>query len=132
MRRLYRSRYDKKIAGVCGGLGNYFSIDPNFIRLLVIFICILTAVLPFFVVYLIAALVIPQEPANSPAIEFRRLYRTSDNRVIAGICGGLAQIFRMDPTVLRLIIVVIALVTGFFPMILTYLIAWGLIPEKHS
>lgn len=132
MRRLYRSRYDKKIAGVCGGLGSYFSIDPNFIRLLVIFICILTAILPFFVVYLIAALVIPQEPANSPAIEFRRLYRTSDNRVIAGICGGLAQIFRMDPTVLRLIVVVIALITGLFPMIFTYLIAWGLIPEKHS
>lgn len=131
MRKLYRSRYDKKISGICGGFGNYFSLDPNFIRLLVIFLCLVTGVLPVFIVYIVAALVIPVEPLNSPAIEFRRLYRTPDNRIIAGLCGGLSKILKMDATVLRLIMLVLTLITGIFPMLFTYLICWALIPEKH-
>lgn len=131
MRRLYRSRYDKKISGICGGLGNYFSTDPNFIRLLVIFLCFLTGILPVIIVYIITALVIPVEPEGSPAIEFRRLYRASNNRILAGICGGLSNIFNMDATVLRLIMIVSALITGIFPMLFTYLICWILIPEKQ-
>jgi len=131
MRKLYRSRYNKKISGICGGLGNYFSVDPNFVRLLVIFICCLTAVLPVLVVYLVASLFIHVEPTNSPAIEYRRLYRSSNDRLIAGICGGLANVFKMDSTVLRLILIVLGLITGVLPMLFTYLICWILIPEKQ-
>lgn len=129
MRKLYRSRYDKKVAGICGGLGNYFSLDPNFIRMLVIFLCLATVVL--LVAYIIAALIIPVEPPNSPAIEYRRLYRATNDRIMAGICGGLSKILKMDSTVLRLIVVVLTLITGVFPMLFTYLICWVLIPEKQ-
>lgn len=131
MRRLYRSRYDKKITGVCGGLGSYFRIDPAFIRLILIFICVLTAFVPLAIVYLITSMLIPLEPKNSPAFEFKRLYRSANDRVIAGICGGLAKLFRMDPTVLRLIMIVIALISGFVPMLIAYLVGWFIIPEKN-
>lgn len=131
MRKLYKSRYNKKISGICGGLGNYFSLDPTFVRMLVIFISIITGFMPVLIVYIVAALIIPIEPINSPAIEYKRFYRSSKDRVFAGICGGLAKIFKMDSTVLRLIILVIALVTCVAPMVITYLICWFLIPEKH-
>lgn len=60
MRRLTRSIHDRKIAGVLGGLGNYFHIDPTILRLLtviLIFVSFGTVVLG----YIIAAIVIPNE-----------------------------------------------------------------------
>ncbi len=58
-RRLYRSRTQKKIAGVCGGIAEYFQVDVTLVRLL--------ALLLFFtggglLIYIIAAIVIPEEP----------------------------------------------------------------------
>ncbi len=61
MKKLYRSRREEKIAGICGGLGDFFNIDPTLIRLLVIFITIATGIFPMLVTYLIAWLVIPRE-----------------------------------------------------------------------
>ena len=61
-KKLYRSRTDKKICGVCGGFAKYFDMDVTIMRLitvlLVLFGC--SGVL----IYLICALVIPQEPDN--------------------------------------------------------------------
>jgi sirohydrochlorin cobaltochelatase len=59
-KKLYRSRTDKKICGVCGGLGKYFGIDPTLIRLGVA-ACVLFAGCGL-LAYIIAALVIPEEP----------------------------------------------------------------------
>jgi len=55
-KRLYRSRTNRWIAGVCGGIGEYFNIDPTIIRILAI-------VIPGFgwVAYLICVIVIPSE-----------------------------------------------------------------------
>ena len=60
MKRLYRSKYDKKIAGICGGLGQYFDIDPTLVRLgaIVLVLALGTGILA----YLIAWLIIPLEP----------------------------------------------------------------------
>jgi phage shock protein C len=57
-KRLYRSRKNKIIAGVCGGIGEYFKIDPVIIR-------ILAVIIPGFswVAYLILAIILPEEPA---------------------------------------------------------------------
>ena len=61
-KKLYRSRTDKKICGVCGGLGKYFSIDATLVRLgVVLFTLFVGAGL---LAYIIAALVIPEEPEN--------------------------------------------------------------------
>jgi phage shock protein C len=61
MRKLYRSRSDRRIAGVCGGLAAYFNIDPTLIRLL--FVLGLIFVGGTLLAYIILMIVIPEEPA---------------------------------------------------------------------
>jgi phage shock protein PspC (stress-responsive transcriptional regulator) len=61
-KKLYRSRKDYMLAGICGGLGEYFDIDPTIIRLLVAFSIFLGGGI---LVYLIAWIVIPLEPETS-------------------------------------------------------------------
>src|SRR3989304_5358275 len=62
MKRLYRSRNDKKIAGICGGLGEMFSIDSTLIRLAVVFLGLVTAVFPVFVAYIVGWIIMPRPP----------------------------------------------------------------------
>jgi phage shock protein PspC (stress-responsive transcriptional regulator) len=59
-RRLYRSRSDRVIGGVCGGLAQFFTIDATIIRLLFVFAALFggTSLL----VYLVMFLVVPEEP----------------------------------------------------------------------
>lgn len=66
VKRLYRSRHDRMIAGVCGGLAEYFEIDPSIVRLLFVGGLFIGApgVLP---AYLVMALVVPETPVNEPA-----------------------------------------------------------------
>jgi phage shock protein C len=58
MKKLYLSQ-DKKLSGVCGGIGEYFDIDPSLIRLGWILMTILTGVVPGIIAYFVAAIVIP-------------------------------------------------------------------------
>ena len=63
-KKLYRSRSKRMICGVCGGVGEYLNIDPTVIRLLGV-------VLSFVgfagvIAYIIAAIIIPEEPYNQP------------------------------------------------------------------
>ncbi|MBP3203220.1 MAG: PspC domain-containing protein [Bacteroidales bacterium] len=59
-KKLYRSRTDKTIAGICGGMGKYFNIDPTIIRLAWVFAIFFGG--SGFFAYLIALLIVPQEP----------------------------------------------------------------------
>ena len=59
-KKLYRSKTDKKLAGVCGGIGKYFSIDPTLIRLGVVLFTLFGGC--GLLAYIIAAFVIPEEP----------------------------------------------------------------------
>lgn len=61
MKRLYRSQYDRMIAGVCGGIANYFSIDPTIVRLIMVVLFFVTAGFPLLIGYFVAALIIPNE-----------------------------------------------------------------------
>ena len=65
IKRIYRSRDESVIFGICGGMGEYFRCDPVLIRLAWIVAAIFTAVVPTVVVYLVAAAVIPGEPHGS-------------------------------------------------------------------
>jgi phage shock protein C len=60
----------------------------------------------------------------------KKMYRSQTSRVIAGICGGLGELYAIDPTLLRLIFLFVMLVTGFFPLVITYIIAWFVLPMK--
>jgi len=59
-----------------------------------------------------------------------RLYRSVDDRVIAGVCGGLAARLALDPSLVRILWVVVALVTGFFPLLVLYVIMAAVVPEE--
>jgi len=59
----------------------------------------------------------------------KRLYRSKKDRMIAGICGGIANYFDADPTIVRLIWAIATLLSVGFGIIV-YLIAWIIIPEK--
>ncbi len=58
------------------------------------------------------------------------LYRSEREGKIAGICAGIAEGVGVDPTIVRLVTVFICAMTGFFPLLITYLVGWFLIPEK--
>ena len=129
MRRLYRDRWNKKIAGICGGLGQYLKIDPTIIRLVYVFITILTAFLPMLVLYLIAWILMPEGPKLMVAPTYPRLYRSRKNRKIAGICKGISELTKIDATVIRIALVVAWIITGFIPVTVGYFIGIILIPE---
>jgi phage shock protein C len=69
MKKLYRHKEDKRIAGICGGLDEYFSIDPVLIRLAFVFIALLTAVIPMILAYIIHNRM-DHYPAETFAIRF--------------------------------------------------------------
>ena len=64
MKKLYLSKADKKIFGVCGGLGEHFDVDPTVVRLIAVVVCLVTMILPCVIAYLIAWLIIPQRSDN--------------------------------------------------------------------
>ncbi len=59
----------------------------------------------------------------------KRLYRSKKDRIIAGVCGGLAEYFSIDSNLMRIIYVILFLVTGILPLIIIYLLVWVLVPE---
>ncbi len=61
-KKLYRSRNDKMVSGVCAGLANFLNIDPTLVRVLYAVLAVFTAVVPCLVLYIVLAIVIPQEP----------------------------------------------------------------------
>ncbi len=132
MNRLYRSRSDRIIAGICGGLGNYLQIDSTVIRLMFIFFWLSTGILPLTLAYFFAIIIIPIEPSGAEAYPRRRFFRSIKNKMIAGICGGIAETWDIDPTVVRLITVLVCFLTGIFPGIVIYCIGWAIIPQANG
>ena len=130
MRKLYRCRWDKKIAGVCGGLGQYFRCDPTLIRLILVFLCILTAFAPFLIAYILMWILVPLGPSTYVEIPCKKLYRSKINRKISGVCGGLAEYFKIDPTILRVLVVILTFTTFIAPTLISYIIGSVIIPEN--
>ncbi|MFF2889097.1 PspC domain-containing protein [Paenibacillus sp. NPDC057967] len=61
MKKLYRSRRDKKLLGLCGGLSEMLNVDATLIRILLIVITVLSSGMAIFI-YIIAGMVVPKEP----------------------------------------------------------------------
>lgn len=59
-KRLYRSRADRRIAGVCGGIAEYLAIDPTIVRILWVVLSLAGG--PGVLLYIIMAAVVPEEP----------------------------------------------------------------------
>lgn len=62
-KRLYRSRTNRKVAGVCGGLGDYFNVDPTIMRLIYIMVILFSVGLGI-LAYIVMWVVMPEEPAH--------------------------------------------------------------------
>lgn len=90
-RKLYKSADEKVLAGVCGGIGEYFSVDPVVIRLLVVVFTIMGGA--GLIAYIIAAIIIPEKNLNRPSVSDSYTYdnqesNSKDNGTVASKSGG--------------------------------------------
>ena len=62
--------------------------------------------------------------------KIKRLYRSRKDRIIAGVCAGIAEYLAVDPTIIRIIYALLTVFTALIPFIIIYLILWAIIPER--
>lgn len=62
----------------------------------------------------------------------RRLHRSRTNKMIAGVCGGIADWLRWDPTMVRVGYVLLSIVSAAFPGILVYILLWLVAPQAEA
>lgn len=61
MKKLTRSKTNKTIAGVLGGIGEYFNVDPVLIRVLFVFSTLISGLFPGIIAYIIACILVPED-----------------------------------------------------------------------
>lgn len=130
MKKLYRSKIDRKIAGVCGGLGEYFQMDSIVFRLLFVLTIVLGGL--GLLVYSVMWLLVPDNPRAVsemlPVPTAKRFYLSTSDRKIAGVCGGLGEFFQIDPVIFRVIFVVLLFLGGIGGLL--YLLLWFIAPKR--
>ena len=144
--RFYRDENNKLLGGVCAGLANYFNIDKLVVRILFI---IFTFGFGFgFIAYLILWVAIPSSASTHIGSVRKRLFRDPENKLIGGVCGGLASYFGVNVWVPRILFLIpfLSIVTSWnhwgmfdFPNFinlsfspgatLIYIILWLILPE---
>ncbi|HEY9164738.1 MAG TPA: PspC domain-containing protein [Candidatus Kryptonia bacterium] len=62
----------------------------------------------------------------------KKFYRSMREKKIAGLCGGVAEMLDVDPTLVRLGLIFLCFITGVFPVVVTYLIAWWVVPPNYG
>ena len=128
MKQMYLSS-DKKFLGVCGGVADYLNVDPTLIRIGVVCLSLITAVIPALIVYVVISFVFPQQPEGYTTVNTaKKLLKSSKNRKLSGVCGGLAEYFGIDPTIVRLIFALCVLFIGYG--IMTYLVCLIMMPSE--
>ncbi|HRI21994.1 MAG TPA: PspC domain-containing protein, partial [Panacibacter sp.] len=144
--RLFRDENNKLLGGVCAGIANYFGIDKIIVRILFILGFGIT-----FIPYLILWVAVPSSASTVIGSVRKRLYRDPENKLIAGVCGGLSSYFGINVWIPRVLFLIpfISFVTnwdhwGMFNLpnfvslsfspgsILIYIILWLVIPEAQS
>jgi len=105
-KKLFRDKKDKIIAGVCSGIANYFSIDPIVVRLIFILFTIFNVVtLLSFNVGILAYVIfwiILQPAILKPNVQ-KKLFRNPKDKILGGVCSGIAQFFNIETWIVRLI-----------------------------
>jgi phage shock protein PspC (stress-responsive transcriptional regulator) len=134
VRRLIRSRTNGTIAGVCAGLAEYFDVDVVLVRAAwVVFSIVPGCVIGGVLAYLAAWLLIPEGADAVPVQPARPLTRSTTDKRIAGVCGGLAEYFRVDATAVRLLWVILSILGGaVIGGVIAYALAWLIIPRSVS
>jgi phage shock protein PspC (stress-responsive transcriptional regulator) len=134
IRRLTRSRTNGTIAGVCAGFADYFGVDVVLVRLLFVILSIAGAIIGGVIVYLAAWLIMPEgDDQPVPAADRRVLRRSTTDRQIAGVCGGMAEYFQVDVTAVRLLWVIASIFCGMIiGGVIAYALAWLIVPSATS
>ena len=131
-RRLVRLPQHGRVAGVCAGVAAYLDADVTLVRLTWVLLSIVPGgILGGIIVYAAAWILLPAgSPTEYPQSTGPRLTRSESNRRIAGVCGGLAEYFGVDATVVRLIVAILTIYPGAILLgVAGYLIAWLIIPS---
>lgn len=130
--KLRRTRNDRILAGVCGGIARYFAIDSTIIRVLTVLLMAFAGLSIW--VYLILWIVMPEEERTTWAQQqrtegqHRRLYRSRD-RIIGGVVGGIAEYCGWEVAPMRLIVLVLCC---FGLPLIPYFILWVVIPQNPA
>ena len=125
-KRLYRSRQDKMIAGVCGGLAEYFDIDPVFVRIVAVLLLFANGV--GFIAYVVAWLLIPPNPyqtSKKQTVAERTVDQAYEGLKTSPRRGG--QIGTMIVGVILLVLGLIFLIDNLFPWV-SFGFAWRFWP----
>lgn len=99
-KKLYRSRESRIIGGVCGGIGEYFDIDPVLIR--IIFLILFFVLGVGIITYIIAWIIIPERPLNNEKIEYdvdeEKIKKQKEKRmkILGYILFGLGLFFLLE------------------------------------
>jgi phage shock protein PspC (stress-responsive transcriptional regulator) len=145
-KRFSRSSREKVIGGVCGGVANYFNIDPAIVR--VLFAIVSLAWGTGILIYLLLWALLPESDMQQPGGLKRRLYRDEEHKLLGGVCSGIAAYLNIDIIWPRLIFLLPALSgigfgildADFLPftfggvpsMALLYIILWAALPKATS
>lgn len=65
-------------------------------------------------------------------MDYKRLYRSNRDIMLGGVAGGIAEYFNIDPTVIRLLFVLLGFVTMGVPVVLLYLVLWIIMPRNPN
>ena len=145
-KRLFRDENNKVFGGVCSGIANYFNTDPVIIRILTV-LFFGAAFLP----YIILWIALPSSASVKIGSLRKRLYRDTDDKIVAGVCSGIANYLGINAWIPRVIFLIPFLsfvfhwnhwffgdFPGFFHFsfspgsLLIYIILWAVFPEAKS
>ena len=128
MKKIYLGR-DKKLSGVCDGIGKGLNIDPTFIRIIFVSLALMTAVVPVLIAYIVCALVLTQPPEGYLEVEnsYKKITKGKEKK-ISGVCDGIAKYFGIDAMIVRLIFVALTLWIG--GGIMAYIVCMIMIPDE--
>jgi phage shock protein PspC (stress-responsive transcriptional regulator) len=96
-KRLYRDEENKVLGGVCAGIANYFGIDTILVRV----IFILSGIGWF--AYILLWIFVPSSSGTTIGGVRKKLYRDSDDKIVAGVCSGLGNYFGINPWIPRVL-----------------------------
>ena len=128
MRAFHRIAGQKKIAGVCAGLGEYFDIDPVFFRLFFLVSLFFGGVGAL--IYALLWIMAPEKQGEGQHKPSAGLHLSRADRKIAGVCGGMGEWLDVDPVFLRVAFVLLALLGGLG--ILVYVVLWLFVPRAPA
>lgn len=133
-KKLFRDNKKKVIGGVASGLAHYFSIDPIWIRLLLLaflFNVFFWGLSGFvFITYIILWIAVPENDALEDDKTVKKLYRDTEDRVLGGVGSGIASYFGVDRVVIRVLFVFSILLGG--AGLIAYIILWIITPEAKT